>query len=87
MTAGGRCRPETAVAGQTTVPRVRLQDTEDADRSRRAPPFTHAGGRAFGKPHRDGSAEVSTDGLHRLRRAARLRYYGQNYPSCAAWAQ
>jgi hypothetical protein len=30
MTAGRRCRPETAVAGQTTVPCVRLQDTEDA---------------------------------------------------------
>ena len=54
-------------------------------RSLRAP-FTHAGDRAFGKPP-DGSADVSTDSLHRLRRAPRLRYYGQSYPSCAARAQ
>jgi hypothetical protein len=30
---------------------------------------------------------MSTDSLHRLRRAARLRYFGQNYTSCAAWAE
>jgi hypothetical protein len=47
---------------------------------------THAGGRAVWEAHRDGSAEVSTDGLDRLRGAARLCCDGPNYPCGAGWA-